>query len=107
MAIIEKGKLIYSGSVEGFAEKNRGQVTVWVRVASDPSRAMASLRVRPEVISAEEEEDRIRLTLAPDSQDISFVAETLVGSGAKLVELRRESLDLEEMFLRVTQGETQ
>jgi hypothetical protein len=35
------------------------------------------------------------------------VAEVLVKAGARLLELREDELGLEEVFLRVTKGETQ
>jgi hypothetical protein len=35
------------------------------------------------------------------------VAEVLVKGGARLIELREDELGLEEVFLRVTRGETQ
>ena len=107
VAIIEKGNLIYSGSVEGFAEQNRTEIVVWVRLGSEPDTFVGSLRNRPEVVSVEKEGERLRLTLTPESEDISFIAEILVRGGARLVELKRETLDLEEVFLRVTKGETQ
>ena len=39
--------------------------------------------------------------------DHSFVADTLVRGGLKLVGLQEDELGLEEVFLRVTRGETQ
>jgi hypothetical protein len=49
----------------------------------------------------------VRVTLASHDTDQSIVAETLVRGGAKLIELREDELGLEEVFLRVTRGETQ
>jgi hypothetical protein len=39
--------------------------------------------------------------------DHSLVADVLVRGGARLTELREDELGLEEVFLRVTRGETQ
>ena len=39
--------------------------------------------------------------------DGSFIADALVPAGVKLLELREDELGLEEVFLRVTKGETQ
>ena len=49
----------------------------------------------------------MKLTLARHDTDHSIVAEALVKRGARLVELREDELGLEEVFLRVTRGETQ
>jgi len=107
VAIIEKGELIYSGSVTGVADQMNEEVFVWVKVASELDAALNILKVRPEVAEAEEVEGRIRLVMAPGLADISCVASALVEGGARLTELREDALDLEEVFLRVTKGETQ
>ena len=107
VAIIEKGKLIYCGSVNGVADQMKDEVSVWVRVSSDIDQAGSILSNRPEVLETEEVEGRIRVVLSSTARDISFIPEALVRGGAKLVELREDALDLEEVFLRVTKGETQ
>jgi len=47
------------------------------------------------------------VTLTGHDIDHSIIAETLVQGGAKLLELREDEIGLEEVFLRVTRGETQ
>lgn len=107
VAIIEKGELIYSGSVTGVADQMNEDVSVWVKVATELDAAMKILKARPEVAEAEVVEGRIRLVMAPGLADIGCVASALVEGGARLIELREDALDLEEVFLRVTKGETQ
>ena len=67
----------------------------------------ALLQARPEVSSAEARDGQVKVTLVSQEIDQSIVAETLVRGGAKLIELREDELGLEEVFLRVTRGETQ
>ena len=50
---------------------------------------------------------RIKVTLKDHDTDPGCVSELLVKGGARLVELREDELGLEEVFLRVTRGETQ
>ena len=50
---------------------------------------------------------QLKVTLRDHETDQSIVAEALVLGGARLVELREDELGLEEVFLRVTRGETQ
>ncbi len=107
VAIIEKGELIYCGSVTGVADQMKEDVTVWVKVATDSDAALRILAARPEVAEVEEVEGRIRIVMTHGESDISCVAESLVQGGARLTELREDALDLEEVFLRVTKGETQ
>ena len=49
----------------------------------------------------------LKITLANQDIDHSIVADVLVRGGAKLIELREDEIGLEEVFMRVTRGETQ
>src|SRR5947207_370713 len=107
VAIIEKGKLIYSGPVQGVRDQMSTGRIVWVKVSSDQASAIELLKTRPEVTVAEVFDGQVKVTLVSYDVDHSIVAETLVHGGAKLVELPKDQLGLEEVFLRVTRGETQ
>ena len=107
VAIIEKGSLIYSGPVQGVRDQMSQGRVMWVRVASDPTQALDLLRARPEIAEATAADGEIKVTLAGLDVDRSLVAEVLVHGGAKLIELREDEIGLEEVFMRVTRGETQ
>src|SRR2546421_1410805 len=107
VAIIEKGKLIYSGPVQGVRDQMSSGRVLWVRVTSDPNEAIQLLKARPEISAAAINDGEIKITLASFDIDHSIVAEVLVRGGAKLIELREDELGLDEVFLRVTRGETQ
>src|SRR6266568_4926729 len=64
VAIIEKGRLIYSGPVQGVRDQMSQGRVVWVRVSSDQSLAMELLRTRPEVASVDAVDGEIKITLA-------------------------------------------
>lgn len=107
VAIIEKGRLIYSGPVQGVRNQLATGVVVWVKVTSDPNAAIELLKGRPEVKETEFIDGRIKVTMNDHNVDPGFVAEVLVHGGARLVGLEEEELGLEEVFMRVTTGETQ
>ena len=107
VAIIEKGKLIYSGAVQGVRDQMSQGRVVWVRVSSDQAQAVALLKTRPEVSEVVNVDGEIKITLASQDTDHSIVADVLVRGGAKLIELREDEIGLEEVFMRVTRGETQ
>ncbi len=107
VAIIEKGKLIYSGPVQGVRDQLATGRIIWVKVSSDPQLALELLRARPEVTEALALDGQIRVTLLNHETDPSLIAEALVRGGARLTGLREDELGLEEVFLRVTRGETQ
>jgi ABC-2 type transport system ATP-binding protein len=107
VAIIEKGKLIYSGPVQGVRDQMAAGRVFLVKVLGDEARAMELLKARPEVNQIEHAEGRIKVTLNDHETDPGCVAETLVHGGVKLVGLEEYELGLEEVFMRVTRGETQ
>ena len=107
MAIIEKGQLIYSGPVQGVRDQMSQGRVMWVRVASDAAQALALLKARTEVTDASATDGQIKVTLANYEIDHSLVADILVRGGARLIELREDEIGLEEVFMRVTRGETQ
>src|SRR5438034_9343095 len=107
VAIIEKGRLIYSGPVQGVRAQMRQGRVVWMRVSSDAQQAMELLRARPEISEVSAVDGEIRVTLASFEIEHSIVADILVHGGAKLIELREDEIGLEEVFMRVTRGETQ
>jgi ABC-2 type transport system ATP-binding protein len=107
VAIIEKGKLIYSGPVGGARTQVGAGHVYWVRVVDDSPRAIEILKARQEVLEANVVDGQIKLTLASQDTDPSFIADTIVRNGFKLTGLWEDELGLEEVFLRVTKGETQ
>src|SRR6059036_776243 len=88
VAIIEKGKLIYSGPVQGVRDQLSTGRVVWVKVSSDQMQAVELLKARPEVSGSEALDGQIKVTLVSHESDHSVVAEALVRGGAKVVALR-------------------
>lgn len=107
VAIIEKGKLIYSGPVQGVRDQMSTGLIVWVKVAADSERAIELLKARPEVAEVQPVDGRIKVLMVNHDVDHGFIAETIVQNGIKLTGLAEDELGLEEVFLRVTRGETQ
>ena len=107
VAIIERGRLIYAGPVQGVRDQMSAGRVVWVRVRSDVNHAAELLKTRPEVSSAEVTDGQVKVTLVSHEADHSVLAEVLVQSGARVLEVREDELGLEEVFMRVTRGDTQ
>jgi len=76
-------------------------------VSSDQAQAVELLKTRPEVAEVATVDGEIKITLATHDTDHSIVADVLVRGGARLLELREDEIGLEEVFMRVTRGETQ
>ena len=108
VAIIEKGKLIYSGPVQGVRDQMSAGRIYWLTVGSgEVPQAVELLKARHEVAQAEASDGQVKVTFASHDTDPAFLAQTLVHGGVKLTGLWEDELGLEEVFLRVTRGETQ
>ena len=108
VAIIEKGKLIYAGPVQGVREQMFTGRIVWAKLRDgDLDQAIGFLKLRPEISQIEAVDGELKLTMIDHEADHSCVPEVLVTNGFKLLELREEEVGLEEVFLHVTKGETQ
>jgi ABC-2 type transport system ATP-binding protein len=107
VAIIERGQLIYDGPVQGAKQQLGDAAVFWLRVRENPEEAGAWLRTLPEVVAAEALDDRLKVTLASHDTDPSFIPETLVQRGFRLLEFYEDEVGLEKVFLHVTKGETQ
>lgn len=107
VAIIEKGKLIYSGPVQGVRDQMAPGKMIWVKVAGDAAPAVTVLRECSQVAEVVEVDGQLKVTMVGHDTDHSCLAEVLVKAGLRVTGLREDELGLEEVFLRVTRGETQ
>src|SRR5216117_2468118 len=64
VAIIEKGKLIYAGPVQGVRDQMSNGQVYWVMVTSDPDQAIALLQARPEIAEVTAVDGELKVTLA-------------------------------------------
>src|SRR5436305_11654657 len=78
VAIIEKGKLIYSGPVQGVRDQMSQGCIIWVRVSSDQNQAAELLKGRPEITEVVTVDGEIKVTLASHYTYHSIIAVVLV-----------------------------
>src|SRR4051812_43218292 len=107
VAIIEKGKLIYSGPVQGVRDQMSAGLIYWVTIPGDPLKAVELLKTRPEVAEVVQVDGQVKVTFTGHDIDPTFLAEVLVKGGVRITGLWEDELGLEEVFMRVTKGETQ
>src|SRR5213080_2062892 len=81
VAIIERGKLIYSGPVQGVRDQMASGQIYWVTVKSDQIQAVELLKGRPEISEVGTVDSEIKVTLAGENVDHSVVADVLVRGG--------------------------
>ncbi len=104
IGIIEKGVLLFSGSIEEVRREIRKNTLIDVGVMGDNEAACLVLEQHPMIESAVMENRHIKVGLAPGASDHSFIAPYLIEQGFKLDLLRLEEPDLEDVFMRVTKG---
>src|SRR3954465_825303 len=69
VAIIEKGRLIYSGPVQGVRDQMSAGRIIWVRVTTDQNLALEILKARREVTEAVAVDGQLKITLLDHETD--------------------------------------
>ena len=109
IGIIERGQLLFDGEVETAIKQVRQNTVIHVGVEINRLKeASVFLKAMEGVFSIEERDntDYLRVTLAHDFKDGSFIAEALVRAGYKLKTLHEEEVNLEDVFMGITKGIT-
>ncbi len=109
IGIIERGKLLFDGTVESAVRQVQKSCIYHVAVANGLNpMAKERLTEHPDVHTVEHkaDEDYLIVTLKDGLQDGSFIADTLVQGSFRLKMLKEEEIDLEDVFMRITKGIT-
>jgi ABC-2 type transport system ATP-binding protein len=109
IGIIERGQLLFDGDVETAIKQVRQNTVIHVGVEINRLKeASGFLKAMEGVFSIEERDntDYLRVTLAHDFKDGSFIAEALVRAGYKLKTLHEEEVNLDDVFMGITKGIT-
>src|SRR3989440_4063624 len=75
VAIIEKGRLIYSGPVQGVRDQMTQGHVLWVRVTTDQTQAVELLKSCAEITEVSSVDGEIKVTLASHDTDHSIIAD--------------------------------
>jgi len=102
--ILERGRLVFSGTLAEIRQKLGLQGKVRVRVADRAEEAVQLLSTLPQVASARQVDDYISITFHEGQPIDGLVAETLVRGGFRVLALTPEELKLDDAFLTLTQG---
>lgn len=107
IGIIEQGRLLASGKVEDILKNVKGGKIVVVAVREQPEQARELLLTLPHVQNVDLEGNELKVGLEPTCDDTSFIAEALLKGGLKIVSLKEEEMDLEDIFMKITTGAVQ
>jgi len=109
IGIIERGRLLYAGSIEeAYRRASVGErVRVTIEGGIEPERAAGALAAEPRVERVRTEGDVLLVDLTPDAGGRHFLVERLVAAGARIGAMRPEEVKLEDAFMRLTSGQVQ
>ena len=109
IGIIERGKLEFNGDVATAIRQVRQSSIYLISVGDGKAiEAQTFLKGKPGVSGVEGSPDPevFRVTLSQGIEDGSFLAEDLIKAGFRLRRFGEEEIDLEDVFMRITQGIT-
>jgi ABC-2 type transport system ATP-binding protein len=104
LGIIERGKLLVTGTIDQLMTQARAQSAVRVQVVSQIDTAHARLSADPRISTIELINDLFHITLTDPLQHHHFIAESLVSAGIGIHSITLEQIKLEDVFLRLTKG---
>ena len=104
VGIIERGALLYHGSVKEITRRARMGTRVQIRVADKIDLAAKVLERLSAVKSVQRSDGHLSVELESDTHDFSFLAKALLDKQLAIQELREEEVNLETAFLRFTKG---
>jgi len=107
VAVIEKGKILATGSVSEIMTGLREHRVLSIRLAGDRTSAMRFLLEQPDVSRVVDANDRIQLEFTGDDAGQVALLGRLVGAGFPVLEFNLEGAGLEDLFMKITAGKVQ
>lgn len=107
IGILEQGELVFQGSVREALRRAQTGAVVRVVTPDDQQTAERVLAALPHVESVRARDGELVLTLDTETNDFSFIAEAMLAHRLRILEIKREEVDLETAFMRLTKGAVQ
>lgn len=108
IGIIERGKLLASGDVTTIMRSLQPHRTFEVHVISDLEQAAAAAATANHVLAVrtitDDEPPRLEIDVDGDNHAVSALLAHLINHGVEVVHFTAQTSNLEEVFLKVTQG---
>ncbi|MCG8404871.1 MAG: ABC transporter ATP-binding protein [Phycisphaerales bacterium] len=104
VGIIERGELLFHGSLEDIVRRTRTGTSVEVKVGSYQERAIPVLQGLEQVEAVEPNDGRLLVSLKQETHDFAFLARAILNAKLPLQEIKEEQVNLETAFMRFTKG---
>jgi ABC-2 type transport system ATP-binding protein len=105
VGIIEKGRLVISGSLEEISRNALQTRNLRLKVLSDPEQAIAALQNLPGVGQVYRVNGSLEVEFVGDENAAADLLSALVSGGVRVAAFNETVSDLEEIFLQLTKGE--
>jgi ABC-2 type transport system ATP-binding protein len=107
VAVIEKGKILATGTVQEIMTGLKQQRVLSVRFAGGRDLAARFLLEQPGVMKVHDANDRLQFEFGGDDNEQATLLGRLVAAGFPVMEFSAESAGLEELFMKITAGKVQ
>jgi len=106
VGILERGKLVVSGTVDDVLATVKGSAEIAIDVQGDVSFAAQQLRSKPGVSAVRVEANRISIEFTGGREQQAALLRALVDAGVVVVSFAERRATLEEIFMKVAAFET-
>jgi ABC-2 type transport system ATP-binding protein len=104
VAIINEGRLMASGSLEELTASFREKSGVILKLRKGHEEALAALKEIPGVETVSRHDGELAVEWSPNKDLREAVAKLVVEKGWGLLEMRTESMNIEELYRRIVSG---
>jgi ABC-2 type transport system ATP-binding protein len=107
VTVIEKGRILATGTVQDILESLRRRRLLSVRLAGPSGAVERFLAEQPDVTNVHEAGGRMQFELSGGDVDQVALVGRLVAAGFPVLEFSAHRADLEDLFIEITEGRVQ
>ena len=107
IGIIERGRLLVAGDVEGIVRKLQPARRLTIRTVGELNGLRAAIERIPKVVNVTGEGNTAQVEFQGDLEEQAQMLASLVESGHRVCSFTETGMDLEDVFMQVTTGKVQ
>lgn len=101
--VINHGKIITEDSLEGLSQKMKTQRQISLRVKKSSDDLASQLKKVKGVLNVKKDKNQYFVDIEKENTINQELAQTVISNSAGLIELKEESFNLEDVFIRLTE----